>query len=334
MNGSVPPQLLEIIERERFFCILGHSEPDGDCIGAQVALGHFLRRLGKDVALLSPGPFERPEIRDYEGQFASVLEAGLRARRPTAIILDCSSLERKGDLAGDIAGLPTIVVDHHSAGKSFGDITYIDDSAPSVTLLVQKIMEIMGYAPDAEEAQMLLFGLCTDTGFFRHLESRDSSVYEAIGRLNAAGATPKQVYQMIYAGRPLASRILLGKELARTEALFGGRILFTYETLEDKRTYGSKHRDSDSLYQLLQTSAGCEAVVLIREEDEESCSVGLRSNTTLDVGAMAQRFGGGGHRKAAGFRRVGGREAVKAELIATFTSLLAARPDDAPATPL
>jgi len=333
MNGSVPPKLLEIIEQERLFCILGHAEPDGDCIGAQIALSHFLRRIGKEAVLLSPGPFERPEIRDYERQFATALEPGLRARRPTAIILDCSALERVGDLAQDIADLPVIVIDHHSAGKSFGDITYIDDSAPSVTLLLQKVIEGLGHAPDAEEAQLLLFGLCTDTGFFRHLDSRDSSVFEAIGRLNAAGATPKQVYQMIYSGRPLASRILLGKELARTEALFAGRILFTYETLEDKRTYGSKHRDSDSLYQLLQTSAGCEAVILVREEDEESCSIGLRSNTEIDVGALAQRFGGGGHRKAAGFKWVGSREAIKAALVASLTALLDARPDDPPPPP-
>ena len=333
MKGSVPPQLLDVIRREKLICILGHADPDGDCIGAQVALGHFLRRIGKEAVLLSPGPFERPEIRGYEGQFASSLEPQLRARRPTAIVLDCSSLDRIGDLARDIAGLPVIVVDHHSAGRGFGEITYIDDSAPSVTLLVQRIMEELGYAPDAEEAQLLLFGLCTDTGFFRHIDSRDESVFEAIARLNGAGATPKQVYSMIYAGRPLASRILLGNVLARTDALFGGRILFTYETLEDKRTYGSQNRDSDSLYQLLQASAGCEAVIFIREEDEESCSVGLRSNTALDVGAIAQRFGGGGHRKAAGFRWVGGREEAKAKLVATLSSLLGALPDGAPITP-
>ncbi len=322
MKASVPPELLRTLERESLFCIVGHSEPDGDCIGAQLGLGHFLRRIGKEVALLSPGPFERPEIREYEKQFSTAMAADFRTRRPTVIVLDCSSLERIGGLASEIAGLPLLVIDHHSAGREFGDIAYIDDSAPSVTLMVQQIIEALGHSPVLEEARMLLFGLCTDTGFFRHLDNRDGAVFEAIGRLNAVGTTPKQVYQMIYAGRPLASRILLGRLLSRTETHFGGRILSTYETLEDKRAYGSENRDSDSLYQFLQTSAGCEAVVFIREEDEVSCSVGLRSNTELDVGALAQGFGGGGHRKAAGFRWVGGREEVKAKLLAALTALL------------
>lgn len=323
MNRPVPEELLAAFRDASFFCVIGHAEPDGDCIGAQLALGSFLRRIGKEVLLLSPGPFERPEIKPFEREFAGALDPSARARRPTVVVLDCSSPERIGDLAGQIAGLPLLVVDHHSSGKSFGDLAFIDDSAPSVTLLVLHVIERLGYAPEPEEARLMLFGLCTDTGFFRHLDAREPSVYEAIARLNAAGATPKAIHRMIFSGRPLASRLLLGRLLARTEPLFEGRLLFTYETLADKQEFGAEQRDSDTLYQLLQGTAGCEAVILIREEDEASCTVGLRSNATVDVGAVAQAFGGGGHRRAAGFRCTGDLLTTKAKLLGALEPLLA-----------
>ncbi len=324
MNRKVPRELVEALVSGKLFCILGHAEPDGDCVGSQVALGHFLSRLGGEVHLLSPGPFQRPEIVPFASRFELAMEPALRERRPLVVVVDCSALERIGDFAASIGGLTTIVIDHHSSGRGFGDLTYIDPTSPSVTLLVERVISSMGGTPDETEARMLFFGLGTDTGFFRHLDARDPDVYEAMARLNGAGATPKQIYEMIYSGKPLASRILLGRALSRTEALFDGRVLSTYETIEDMRTFGAESRDSDSLYQLLQATGGCEAVILIREEDERTCSVGLRANGGIDVGAIAGAFGGGGHKKAAGFEWTGSREAIKELLLRELSALFRA----------
>jgi phosphoesterase RecJ-like protein len=127
---------------------------------------------------------------------------------------------------------------------------------------------------------------------------------------------------MIFGGRPIGTRVLLGRLLERTEALLGNKVLLTYETLEDIETFGTENRDSDSLYQLLQTVEGCEAIVFIREEEVDNCTVGLRSNNSIDVGSIAHSFGGGGHKRAAGFTWTGNRLEITRRILATFESAL------------
>jgi phosphoesterase RecJ-like protein len=197
--------------------------------------------------------------------------------------------------------LPSIVIDHHASGKPFGHVRYIDPGAPSVTYLIQHVIETMGDTPNAEEAQLILFGLCTDTGFFRHLSKNSAPVFQAVARLVEAGADPNKAHFMMHGGRTLSSRVLLGRLLARAVPRFDGAVITTYETFEDIQELGTESRDSDALYQTLQAVAGCRAVALVRQETRDECSVGLRSNDELDVGGIARSFGGGGHPKAAGF---------------------------------
>lgn len=322
MSSNIPNRVIETIESRNVFCLVGHSDPDGDCLGSQLALANFLRRIGKTAHLYSPGPFGRPEIAELESQFAPRIEKSVIARDPVIIVLDCSSLDRIGAIAEDIQDLSTvIVIDHHSTGEQFGDIRYIDTSAPAVTLLVQNLIETIDHRVDETEAKWILFGLCTDTGFFRHLDSPGRDVFDAIGRLNEAGATPKRIYGMIFGGRSLEAQLLLGKLLARTVSACDNRVLLTYETLEDKRTFGDTSRDSDALYRHLQAVKGCEAIIFIREEGEGSLTVGLRSSNDIDVGAIAQSFGGGGHRRAAGFSWTGERMKIEQKLVQTFSRL-------------
>ncbi|HUX21143.1 MAG TPA: bifunctional oligoribonuclease/PAP phosphatase NrnA, partial [Spirochaetia bacterium] len=288
----------------------------------QLALAHFLKRLGKTVHLYSPGPFGRPEIADLAAQFEQKIAPEVRDQGPVVIVLDCSSLDRIGRLAEDVGGLMTIVIDHHSAGTPFGGIHFIDSSTPAVTLMVQYLIEAMGHTVDATEAKWILFGFCTDTGFFRHLGAEQSEAFDAVARLNRAGASPKQIYGMIFGGRPLGTRVLLGRLLERTEPLLNNKVLLTYETLEDQRAFGTENRDSDSLYQHLQTVEDCEAVVFIREEEVGICTVGLRSNNSIDVGSIAHAFGGGGHKRAAGFTWTGDRLEITRRILETFESAL------------
>jgi phosphoesterase RecJ-like protein len=310
---SIPHQLPELLLTGDTFVLLGHSEPDGDCIGSQLALGKYLERKGKKVSLLSPGPFQRLELEEYKKNFHLHIPQDLDKNTAVAVILDCSTLERIGHLAEELGNMKTTVIDHHSSGRSFGDIRYIDPDSPSVTLMVLNLIESMGDTPTQEEAQILLFGLATDTGFFRHLEARRGWVFNAIGRLSDYGASPKEVFRSMYGGRSLLSRQLLGLLLSRTRAACKGRVLFTYETLEDLALYGLENRDSDALYQQLQGVSNCEVVIFIREEEPGLCSVGLRSISAVDVGHIALSFGGGGHALAAGFSWKGSRqEAEKA----------------------
>ncbi len=314
----VPVALLDFIDRYGPFYVIGHKEPDGDCVGSQLALASFLKRSGKTAYLCSAGPFSRNEIMSYESRFFIEAPPEKPSERAAAIILDCSSLKRIGIVADTLPKVPIAFIDHHAAGSAVGDVLFIDEKAPSVTAMVLLLIEAMGGRPTKEEAEYLLFGLGTDTGFFRHLDEQSEETFLEVSRLVSAGASPKRVYNLIHGGKSLLSRKLMGEILTRTESHFDGALLVSFVTLQDQQRYGLASRDSDTLYQLLMSITGCEAAIIIRQEGETDCTVGLRARDRIDVGSIASVFGGGGHRLAAGLSIRGGLEEVKGKLVGAF----------------
>lgn len=296
----VPEELLQFLRDYDHFHVLGHVDPDGDCIGSQIGLSLFLNRLGKSTSLVSPGPFERTEVRHFSSRFSTALEAKVSDREAIAIV-DCSTLDRIGPLAEQLDGRPVAVIDHHATGEIFGDVRHIDSSIPATTLLVQAIIEALDDIPSKDEAEMLFFGLATDTGFFRFLDSRSSDVFHAASRLVAGGASPRDTSALISSGRTFASRKLIGRLLNRATAYAEGRFILTYMTAQERTEFGKENRDSDALYSLLLSIEGCQAIAFLREESETVCKGSLRATGEVDVGEVASHLGGGGHQKAAGF---------------------------------
>ncbi len=315
---DTPRNILEFITSYQVFAIIGHEEPDGDCLSSQIALAGFIQRLGKKARCYSAGPFVRPEVQ----QLAKEISVSALESPEAVIIVDCSTLDRVGHYKEEIPGFPTGVIDHHSSGIPFGDVRYIEPKAPSTTYLIQKVMEEAGEAPNQREAELLLFGLCTDTGFFRHLGGGSQEIFGAVSRLVAAGASPNSVFYRMFGNRTFGSRKLLGRLLDRTQPRYDGRLLVTWETGDDLSEFGKQQRDSESLYQLLQMVHGCDVIILVRQEDEASCSVGLRSTGNVDVGKIAQSFGGGGHHGAAGYERPGDVHDVVREIVDFFKPIV------------
>ena len=285
-----------------------------------MALASVLRRIGKEVLLCSSGPFKRVEIKAYEDLFtaAPVAKEGDRV-----IILDCSSPERTGDLEPLIQGLPWAFIDHHDTseyaqGAEPEAPILVDPKAPSTTFLIVKLIEALGLEPTREEAELLFFGLCTDTGYFRHVDSGGAETFETAARLIRFGANPKAAYEAMRGGKSLDSRILMGHVLIRAESLFEGKLIYSWEEYEETSRFGREGHDSDSLYQLFQSIGGVEAIFIVRQESPGYCVVGFRSRDWVDVGSIAKVFGGGGHKNAAGLKIAGTINTVKPLLIAEF----------------
>jgi phosphoesterase RecJ-like protein len=315
--------VIAFIQDHDRFLLFGHVEPDGDCVASQLALSSFLKRRGKEASVFSEGPFDRPEIRPYEGKFKKTVDAADLKGTPAAVILDCSTPDRIGSMGRRISGLSVLVVDHHASGEAFGDVRWVVPQAPSVTYLIQRVIEEFPDEPTPEEAQMLLFGLARDTGFFRHLSEGSGFVFEAAARLVDAGISPRKIYRMIHSGWELAKARLLALSVQRAEPLAGGRVLLTYQTREDLRSMGSTAaRGSDEVYRILQAVEGVEVVAFIQEESGGRCSVGLRSNGTCDVGTLARSMGGGGHTLAAGYTVRKTIDAAKDQLLRALSSVL------------
>jgi phosphoesterase RecJ-like protein len=290
-------------------------------MASQVAVGLLLGALGRTATLHSAGPFDRPEISDFGGRFSSTIPAD-RPSGTAVIIVDCSTPDRTGALGSMIDGLPCLVIDHHSAGESFGDARFVDSSAPSTTMLVHQLFEDMGVAFDPEVARLMLFGLCTDTGFFRHLGPGGAETFRAVAKLVEHGTSTAEVYMMVYGRRDLSTRKLLAEMLSRTESHWDDRLLLTWQLIADRDRMEAAQRGEDDLYRLLQTIRGNIVVALIREEKEGLFSVGLRSNSSVDVGAIAASLGGGGHRQASGFDISGTFVSVRGTVLDKLRPLL------------
>lgn len=296
----IPQELAAFMDTYPQYIIAGHQEPDGDCIGSCLALSAFLQRQGKKTILISQGPFKRPEIMRYKKEFLTEVPKNIDADTTGLCLVDCAELRRVGSIADGLNDFPVAVIDHHVTSKPLGTASLIMPEAPSATYLIQSLIEAVKGSVTAREAEFLFLGLCTDTDFFRHLDMRSQHVFEHVSRLVSAGANPSAVFTQMNGGRSLNSRLLLARMLTRMQRYYDDRLLISYETLEDAEEFGPNTRDSDLTYRIIQSIRGVEAVILIRQEDSEMCSVGFRSKDRIDVSKIAGQFGGGGHKNASG----------------------------------
>jgi phosphoesterase RecJ-like protein len=316
------PGVRRFVEGRRLLLVAGHKEPDGDCIASQIAMAALAGRLGAPSLLLSAGPFDRPEIEDFAGRFsASAGDADL-ALGAAAVIMDCSTPDRTGSVGPVLAGLPCLVVDHHSSGEAFGDVRCVDPSAPSTTAIVLAMYEALGVPVDRDTARLLLFGLCTDTGFFRHLGPGSAETFRAVARLTERGTSTAEAFMMVYGRRTMASRRLLAMMIERTQSIANDALLVSWQTLADREAIGQAPRGEEDLYRLLQTVKGNRVVAFLKEEEAGRWTVGLRSNPGIDVGVVAAGFGGGGHRQAAGCEMAGTLESVRSAVVAALMPLI------------
>ena len=292
----VPPETVSFLRQYGSLYVIGHKEPDGDCIGSQIALASVISRLGKTAYLLNPGPFERQEVMTWDAEFITSPDDAPPAE--AAVVVDCSSEDRIGDFINRIRDLPTLVIDHHATGEDFGTARYIRPTVPATTILIASIIASLELEPTENEANLLFLGLATDTGFFRFIESHQAVAFDAAAYLTRFGASPRRIDTAMFHNRSFESRLLVARMIQRSERIADNSMILTYQTTQDDLELGIR-RDSDALYRLLLSVEQVRAIVVVKEKPE-GCAVSLRSNDDFDVGALAKEFGGGGHQKAAG----------------------------------
>lgn len=316
-------QFEQFLSGHDFFYVIGHKDPDGDCVYSCLGMAALLDAKKISYQLLNAGPFKRTEIKDKADMFTATptFLSEPERKRTGLLMLDCSEMSRLGEIDGDISGLDTFIVDHHKTA-SVTENCIIDPTSPATAALVQQLYEKMVGKPPKEVADILFFGLATDTGYFRFLKEDSAEVFAAASRLVDAGANPRQIYDRMTGGKPYSTRKLLGVLLNRAECYYNDKLIITYETMEDTRKYGQDGRDSDALYSLLLACEGVEAVVFLRQETEHSCTAGFRSRDAVDVSAIAAKFGGGGHKNASGLSMEGKLENIIPAICKEFAKVL------------
>jgi bifunctional oligoribonuclease and PAP phosphatase NrnA len=230
------------------------------------------------------------------------------------VTVDAASPDRLGSAARYVeAGVPTIVLDHHTATVPFGDLRVVAPTAPATVQLVAELLDRLGVPLTGAIATCLYVGLVTDTGRFGYA-SVDPSALELGARLVAAGIDHAALHRRLFETRSLGELRLLGRALDRIGFVPDLALVHTHVTAEELADAGAGGEATDSLIEIVRTADVAE-VAAVCKPDDGAWRVSLRSRGAVDVGAVAARLGGGGHAAAAGYPAEGPIEAVVATLV-------------------
>lgn len=308
-------------------CLTTHVNPDGDGIGSEVAMVHILRAQGIEAIITNPSP--TPD------RFA-FLFAGLpgvdrsaqgvkELRRADAImVLDIADLGRLGNLATAVRerGVPVGCIDHHaSAGVLPSGPRFVDPTAAATGELVFVLARERGWNVPLEAAHALYVALVTDTGGFRFSNTRPRTLRVA-SELLAIGVDPEQVYLDVYANAPAGRPRLLAEVLQTlvVEEAIGLAWVTVPPGALDR--HGVDPDDLDGVVEHARSIRGVRLALLFREMSGGRIKVSLRSVGNVDVAALAGKYGGGGHARAAGVALPGTLGEIQASFLAAARAYL------------
>jgi bifunctional oligoribonuclease and PAP phosphatase NrnA len=287
-------EVLKQIEQRRRFLLTSHARPDGDAVGSALACCQILRQMGKqaDVVLrdgvpriYQPLPFADRVVRaervngDYEA----------------AILLECDSIQRTRLEGLDQQFL--INIDHHVSGRPFADVNWIDPKAVATAEMVYKLAREAGIKISPEIATCIYTAVLTDTGSFM-FEGTNEHTFALARELVLAGADPARCARNVYFGHSTAKMRLLGAALSNLHR--EGALAWIWVTLEQMEQASAKEEDCEGLVNYALSIQDVEVAAFFRELPDKRFRVSLRSKGALNVSAVAEQLGGGGHQCASG----------------------------------
>lgn len=310
------------------FALTTHTRADCDAVGSELGLLYALESLGKRVRIVNAdAPPEHIRFLDAEGR-VEVLGEDVTAEEvhqaDAHIVCDTSAWGQLGDMADVIRNTPAqrCVIDHHQSGDDLGAIVLKDDTAEATGRLIVEAMDALGVELTAKAATPLFAAIATDTGWFR-FPSVTPITYRTIARLVEAGANPSQLFQQLY-DRNTAARVRLhGRVMESLKLELEGRVAFGQATEEDFATTGAAQADTEDVVNRLLSVEGVEVAVLLAAMEPGLVKASLRSRSLVDVRPVAEKFGGGGHAKAAGVRIRGSIGDAHNKLLAAITEQFA-----------
>ena len=286
------------------FLVVTHENPDGDALGSLLAVTLALRKLGKDVVMYLAGQTPLPREYAFMPLEELVRERPGDAGERVLLAVDCAKEDRIGDEAVLTLTQLVLNVDHHHDNTRFGNVNLIVADASSTGEVLRDLFTELGVDVTPELAEPLYIALVTDTGRFQYANTTPKALRLA-AELVEAGADIHAVFQEVYESVEFAKLKLLARALDRAEVLEGGRIVVSHLVRSDFVDAGASEPYSEGIIDYLRAVEGAELAVLVREQPAQRAQAykgSLRSSIDeLDVSAIARRFGGGGHRQAAGF---------------------------------
>lgn len=281
-----------------------HVQADGDGAGSQAAVAAWLARRGIACTIVNPTPF--PDAFRFLVSAGTVADLGTPeadaaiAEADLFLVLDTSEPRRVGGVAPHLPPERTVVVDHHPAGPEMvGDLAVQDPEAAATGEMVFDLVTLAGDAVGRDVALGAYVALVSDTGSFRFANTTPR-VHAVVAQLMATGLDPEWVYRRLFATAPLRRLELLREALGTLRVADDAPVGWMTVTHDAVRRHQAGPEDFEGLVEHVRSVEGIEVALIFRETSPGETKVSLRSNGDVDVNAVARRFGGGGHVKAAG----------------------------------
>ena len=298
MRGDLSAICRVLREKDRFL-IACHENPEGDAIGSELALALALRKMGKTVTVLNADPVPG-NLLFLPGADTVVFDED-GSKYDVAVVVDCGSPERTGRRVGqELRKCPLLVnIDHHRTNGDRGELSLVDPDAAATGLLIHRVLAAMGCEIRLDVATNIYVAVLTDTGSF-HYGSSSPEAFEVAGEMVRRGVDPWAVAEQVYETQSALRLRLLGRVLDSLDVSADGRVACITAMREDLLEFASGKDALEGFINYPRSIVGVEVAVSFREEEGGVFRVSFRSKGRVDVSGVAARFGGGGHRNAAG----------------------------------
>ncbi len=315
MKQSSFEEIGAVLRSQQTFAVLSHVRPDGDALGSQLGLGLSLSKLGKTVM-----------VRNEDGLLEKYgfLPGGEFLQTPlsepqdfdVAIALDTATQSRLGTATSLVRSARTwINIDHHPSNPRYGDLVYIDSNAPATGQILFELIQSQGLPMDAAIAENLFVAISTDTGSFQY-PNTTARTFEIGAELLRCGVNVGRVSQLLYESYPRRRAELLRELLGTMQFKGRGKVASFSLSLETAAKLGAQPEDNEGLIDHIRAIKGVVVAVFFEELPDGKVRVSMRSKSeAADVCAICEKFGGGGHKLAAGARVRGSLAEVEEKVL-------------------
>lgn len=279
--------------------VISHVNPDGDAIGAGLALTLGLRKMGKSVrfVLQDNYPDNTKFLREIE-----IVEQYVEDKEYSfdlAICVDGATDNRLGDTKALLKDRFVINFDHHISNTLYGNMNYVEEIS-STSEIIYQFLKFCGIEIDIDMGEALYTGLVNDTGNFSH-DNVSEKTFEMAADLKKIGVSNSKVVREFFNTKSLASIKLLGIAMHEMEYIEDKKLAYYFMSKETLEKYNGRKEDTEGIVEKLLALKEAEVSVFLREDKVGVIKGSMRSKYDIDVNSIASLFGGGGHRKAAGF---------------------------------
>lgn len=281
--------------------ILAHEHPDGDAIGAAFGFAIMLSKKGYSVRCSWPEPGQLPEKYGFLPGSKFLVRPDDAAGNGLVIAFDSASEDRLPGFRGVLSSATALVnFDHHPDNTMFGKFNLVDPMASATSEILFLSCEDLGLEMDSDVATCFYTGIMTDTGRFQ-FGNTSATTLRIAAEMVDMGVKPASVYEQVFQADSMQYIRLVGKVLGKATFVEGPGLVYGVLTLKDLEDFGVRMDETEDLIDNLRSLKRHRVAALLKELADGRFRVSLRSGPEIDVGALARKLGGGGHRAAAGY---------------------------------